>query len=279
MAATKTYGMCACGCDEPITHDGSMYAGADEAERNRHRARAAYKRRQGTDQRPAGTREALASLGLADDVTVADLAQRVAAATAELARRTAGLDSAAIQREIERGLAEARQAVEAAEAAQARATERLAAMAEELTAAVERADTADEDAAAAGERAEALGRQVQEMTGTLAKADRTLAEATHAREQAERKAERAEAVTAELRTDRDRMIAEVRRAADSETAVKLAELRAELTEQASTLRTQLATVTADRDGQRQRAERAEVALRGSAPKAPARARGRAKTGE
>ena len=101
--ATVTYGVCACGCGEGITHEGSSYAGSDEAERNRHRARAAYRRKQGGAERPAGTREALAALGLADDVPVAELADRVAVVAGELARRAAGLDSAAVAREIERG--------------------------------------------------------------------------------------------------------------------------------------------------------------------------------
>src|SRR4051794_36341468 len=99
--------LCACGCGETITHPGATYAGSTEAERNKHRARAAYKRKQG--QSPvAGTQEALASLGLADDVPVSQLAAAVASAAAELSRRVQGVDQAEIERRIEVGLQEAR---------------------------------------------------------------------------------------------------------------------------------------------------------------------------
>ena len=72
-----TTNVCACGCGEEISHPGASYAGADDATRAKHRARAAYRRRTGPVT-VSGTREAMAALGLADDVTVADLAERMA---------------------------------------------------------------------------------------------------------------------------------------------------------------------------------------------------------
>lgn len=258
--ADKTYGTCACGCGESIAHEGSSYAGGDEATRNRHRARAAYKRKQGGSERPAGTREALAALGLADDVPVAELAERVSQVAGELARRAAGLDSAAVAREIERGLADARGQVEAAEERAAKAEARAGAAGDELSAAVARADQADADAAEAGQRAEDLETAIKgvELERDTAKKLHQRAEQDRAEEI--RRADRAEALLAELREQLTRVAEETRARVEAEAAVRLAETRAELAGQIGELRAELATTRAERDGERARAERAEARM-------------------
>jgi chromosome segregation ATPase len=259
MGKTITFGVCACECGKAITHEGSTYAGADEQERNRHRAKAAYRRKSG-DKGPAGTREAMAALGLADDVPVSELADRMAAVAGELARRVAGVDSASIAREIERGLSQARDQVEAAEKRQAEAEARAMAAGDELAAAVDRADQADADAVKTGDKVEQLVKERAayeiERAGLMSK----LRNAKDEQVQAERRADRAEALLAEVRAEAERALTDLRARSDAETAVKLADLRAELTEQLGEMRTQLALVTAERDGLRERTERAEARI-------------------
>lgn len=235
--------ICACGCGEAITHEGATYAGGTEAERNKHRARAAYKRKQG--QAPvAGTAEALSALGLADEVTVSQLAATVASAAAELSRRVAGVDAAEVARQIEAGLAEARNQVEAAESRAAKAEAGMAYAAEELTAAVRRADQADDDAHRSGEQVAELETALR---GVQAEADRSSelhVRAEQDRVAAERKADRAEAALAELRTGFDRAVAEARKSIESEVAVRLADQRTEHERALSTLREEIVRLTA-----------------------------------
>jgi len=247
MAAkiTKTYGACACGCGEGITHQGSSYAGVDEAERNRHRARAAYRRKAG-QQAIAGTKESMAALGMADDVPVAELAATVAAVMTELAGRVAGMDQAAINREIDAGLAEAHAKVDEAEARAAKAETLANRAGDELDAAVRRADQADEDAAKAGARAEELQMAI-ETAGQIERDRRS--EITRLNDDlstAVRRAERAENI-----------VDEVRRTAEADSRLALAELRAELAGELGELRAELTMVRAERDSWQKRAERTE----------------------
>lgn len=262
---TSGIGLCACGCGEQITHPGATYAGEDEATRNRHRARAAYKRKnQGPDVQQPGTREALAKLGLADDVPVAELAKYVAAAMTELARRTAGVDSASIQQEIERGLVDARSKVQEAEAAAEKARADRLTVIEQLTAAIERADQADEDAASAAGRAEALEGQVSKLSETIGKADRELAAATSVKEEAVREAQQAKALVETLKAEHARLIEEVRRTAASDTAVKLAEQRQEFTEKLAAVNAELGIERTGHVAEKARADRLDadvIALR------------------
>ncbi|MDQ2814391.1 MAG: hypothetical protein M3Z75_21630 [Actinomycetota bacterium] len=264
MPAQKTYGPCACGCDEEITHEGSSYAGDDEATRNRHRARAAYRRRSGQATTP-GTREALAELGLADDVPTAQLAATVATAVTELARRVAGLDSAAIARELERGLQSAREQAEAAEGRAARAEANASKIADELAAAIARADQADEDAANAGERAATGARTIEDLERRTSVLTRELHEAAEARTDADRHADRANTLLTELRASHAAAIGEITSRLQAESATALAVLRAELTGQIGDLRAELATAKAQAAAERSRAERAENALPATRP--------------
>lgn len=230
--------VCACGCGEQITHPGATYAGETEAERNKHRARAAYRRKQG--QAPvAGTKEALSALGLADDVAVSQLAATVASAAAELSRRVQGVDQAEIDRRIEAGLQEARAKVEQAEERASKADSALIAAAEELAAAVKRADQADDDATKAGEQVEALQQTVTTLTKHAEDVDRALKRAAADQQDAERKAERATAALDELRGGYDRAVAEVRRAVEAEANVKLADQRTEHERALSKLREEI----------------------------------------
>lgn len=235
--------VCACGCGETITHPGATYAGATEAERNKHRARAAYRRKQG--QAPvAGTKEALQSLGLADDVTVSQLAATVASAAAELSRRVHGVDQAEIDRRIEAALQEARAKVEQAEERASKADVALIAAAEELAAAVKRADQADDDATEAGQTVERLTEQIATMTQQAEELTRAVRRAQADQQEAERKADRAEAALAELRAGFDRAVAEVRRSVEAEVAVKLADQRTEHERALSGLREEIVRLSA-----------------------------------
>lgn len=230
--------ICACGCGEAITHDGATYAGSTEAERNKHRARAAYRRKQG--QAPvAGTAEALSALGLADEVTVSQLAATVASAAAELSRRVAGVDAAEVARQIEAGLAEARSQVEAAELRASKAEAAMVSAAEELTAAVRRADQADEDATQAGERVETLTRELGATMAAAEAASRAATEASRGQAEAERQADRARAALDELRAGFDRAVADARRSVEAEVAVRLADQRTEHERALSTLREEI----------------------------------------
>jgi chromosome segregation ATPase len=258
MADQKTYGPCGCGCGELITHEGSSYAGTDEATRNRHRAKAAYKRRSGQATMP-GTRESLAELGLADDVPLDRLASTVASAVSELARRVTGLDSAAIAREIERGVQSSREQVEAAEQRAARSEASASKAADDLAAAVARADQADEDAANAGERAAAAEATITALQTQIGELNKQLREAAELRADAERQADRANAILAELRTSHATAISETTSRLTAEKATALAELRAELTTVNGDLRAELATAKAEAAAYRSRAERAEGA--------------------
>lgn len=271
MADQKTFGPCACGCGEEITHEGSSYAGADEADRNRHRARAAYRRRSGQATMP-GTREALAELGLADDVPLDHLAATVATAMGELARRVTGVDSAAIAREIDRGLQSAREQADQADQRAAKAEASQARAADELAAAVARADQADEDAAKAGERAATLTQAVASLEQQAAALTRDLQHATEARADADRQADRASTLLAELRTGHAAALAETTSRLQAEKATALAELRAELTTTLGDTRAELATARAEAAAERARADRAEAQL----PKPPRPRTSRAK---
>lgn len=214
--------MCACGCGEVVTHPGATYAGVTDAERNKHRARAAYKRKQG--QAPvAGTSEALAALGLADEVTVSRLAATVASAAAELSRRVAGVDQAEIDRRIEAGLQDARAKVESAEERASKAEAARLTAVDELAAAVQRADQADDDATKAGEQVDQLRQALDAMTKQATEAAETARRARADQQEAERKADRATAALEELRGGYDRAMNEVRRSVEAEAAVKLAE--------------------------------------------------------
>lgn len=230
--------VCACGCGEAITHPGATYAGTTEAERNKHRARAAYKRKQG--QAPvAGTTEALSALGLADDVTVSRLAATVASAAAELSRRVAGVDQAEIDRRIEAGLQEARAKVEQAEERASKAEAGMVAAADELAAAVKRANGADEDATKAGQEVEQLQATLATMTQQAEETARALKRAAADQAEAERKADRATAALEELRAGYDRAVNEVRRAVEAEANVKLADQRTEHERELSKLREEI----------------------------------------
>jgi hypothetical protein len=235
--------ICACGCGEAITHEGATYAGTTEAERNKHRARAAYKRKQG--QAPvAGTAEALSALGLADEVTVSQLAATVASAAAELSRRVAGVDAAEVARQIEAGLAEARGQVEAAEARAAKAEAGMVSAAEELTAAVRRADQADDDAFHSGQEVAEVKNAFAELEATQKEVWNLHLQSTKDCAEAERKADRAEAALAELRTGFDRAVAEARKSIESEVAVRLADQRTEHERALSALREEIVRLTA-----------------------------------
>ena len=245
--------VCACGCGETISHPGATYAGTTEAERNKHRARAAYKRKQG--QAPvAGTTEALASLGLADDVTVSRLAATVASAAAELSRRVQGVDQAEIDRRIEAGLQDARSKVESAEERASKAEAGMVAAAEELTAAVNRADQADDDATKAGQEVERLTDLVTKMTKDAETAAEALAKARRDQEDAERKADRATAALEELRGGYDRAVAEVRRTVEAEANVKLADQRTEHERAMSALREEIVRLSSGTSRTRKPAE-------------------------
>jgi chromosome segregation ATPase len=229
---------CACGCGELITHPGATYAGETEADRNKHRARAAYKRKQG--QNPvAGTKEALASLGLADDVPVSQLAATLASAAAELSRRVAGVDQAEIERRIEVGLQEARSKADQAEDRASKAQAALVAAGDELQAAVKRADQADEDASKAGEEVERLTNVVTDLETRVKLLTEDVRRARVDQQDAERKADRATAALEELRAGFDRQVAEVRRSVEAETAVKLADQRTTHERELSALREQI----------------------------------------
>ena len=267
--ATMTYGPCACQCGEEITHEGSSYAGSTEVERNRHRAKAAYRRRSGQVSTP-GTREALAELGMADDVPTAELAATVAAAVQELSRRVQGMDSAAIARAIETGVHEARQQAEAAETKAARAQAQATGAADELAAAIARADQADEDAGQAGAAAEELTAKLAAADSVAARQREELAETREIAAEDNRRAERAEALVAELRADRERTVKDLRGRLEAESAVALAELRAELTATIGEMRGELATVRAERDAERGRAERAEARVSSPTASGPRR---------
>jgi chromosome segregation ATPase len=264
MADQKTYGQCGCGCGEDITHEGSSYAGTDEATRNRHRARAAYRRRSGQATLP-GTRESLAELGLADDVPLDHLAATVASAVTELARRVTGLDSAAIAREIERGVQSARQQAEAAEQRAARSEASASKAADDLAAAVARADQADEDAARAGERAATAETAITALQTQIGELNKQLREAAEQRADAERQADRANTILAELRTSHVTAITETTSRLAAEKATALAELRAELTTTIGDLKAELATAKAEAAANRSRAERAESANKAPRP--------------
>lgn len=245
--------LCACGCGETISHPGATYAGTTEAERNKHRARAAYKRKQG--QAPvAGTAEALQSLGLADDVTVSQLAATVASAAAELSRRVQGVDQAEIERRIEAGLQEARTKVEQAESRASKAEAALVAAGEELTAAVKRADQADDDATKAGTEVERLAEIVATLTKQAEQAAEILTKAKRDQADADRKADRAEAALAELRNGFDRAVTEVRKSVEAEVAVKLADQRTEHERAMSTLREEIVRLSAGQTRARKPAE-------------------------
>jgi hypothetical protein len=117
--------LCACGCGEPAGA-GSRYAGGDEKERMRHRARLQYVRRRtsqaGGQDQPAGAEDdVLARLGLAD-APLTGLAERLAVLAGDLgglaatvARRADDLDEETVTRRITAAVTETVTRAETAE--------------------------------------------------------------------------------------------------------------------------------------------------------------------
>ncbi|GLZ43726.1 hypothetical protein [Actinokineospora sp. NBRC 105648] len=224
--------ICACDCGRPVTAPRSSYAGETEAERNQHRARAAYLRKTQEARRSdrTGTREALAALGLADDVPVTQLAEVLSTAARELARRVEGLDSAAVLRQIEEATAGERARADEAEQIATQAREDRLRMAHELEGAVERAVQADDDAAAAEVARAEQETRADKLSREIAAADRRQAEAEARAEAAERDRDQARTKVEVQAAEHTRLIEEIRRSAEVDQALQLANQRQAHTE-------------------------------------------------
>jgi chromosome segregation ATPase len=237
-----TVNLCACGCGDAIDQVGASYAGTDDQARAKHRARAAYRRKVGGT--VDGTQEAMAALGLADDVPVAKLAERMASVAAELSRRVAGMDSVAVARQIEASTAAARQRADEAEDTARRSMDAQAALSEQVAAAVERADLADSDALKASERAEALVKMLNETEERAQSAYRASIEARQLHQDADRARERAETLLIEVRGQVEQVRTDAAQRHAAQLAQALAEQRAGTSDALAELRAEVVQLRA-----------------------------------
>ncbi|WP_239339941.1 hypothetical protein [Frankia sp. CiP3] len=216
---------CACGCGEPAGEN-SRYAGGDERERMRHRARLQYARRRagqpnGHHQHDApAENDVLARLGLTD-MPLAAVAERLAVFAGDLgglastvARRAGAVDEAAIARQITDATANAVSRAEAAEDEARRLRATLRDLQAELHQARRDRDQADADASVVAEAAAQADTAAAEARDRAQAAERdaeeALTDATQIREQAERARLAADGQRSQLERDHAKALAAVR---------------------------------------------------------------------